>query len=325
MVDLLQQCDLPPGVVNLVNGGRDVVERDLRSSRHPRGVVRRLDAGGEARLPARDARRQARAGARRREELRRRHAGRRLRPVDRHHLRVVLRLRRRALPGGQHAGPGRRRAPRGARPDGRGGAGAEGRRRHAARRDDGAGDQRRRTASGARLHREGRQRGRDSCSSTAATTRVEDRPNGYFVGPTVFDDVSAKMAIGREEIFGPVASICPVKTLDEAIAMMQAHPNANATSIFTSSGKAAREFAQARDGVDGRRQHRRRRADGVLPVRRREGQLLRRPEGARPRRRSSSTPTRRSRSRGGSESQMRPRRSRRHEDRRSRADRKSTS
>ena len=39
-------------------------------------------------------------------------------------------------------------------------------------------------------------------------TRVGDRPGGYFVGPTVFDDVSPRMAIGHEEIFGPVASIC---------------------------------------------------------------------------------------------------------------------
>jgi malonate-semialdehyde dehydrogenase (acetylating)/methylmalonate-semialdehyde dehydrogenase len=75
-------------------------------------------------------------------------------------------------------------------------------------------------------------------------TRVADRPGGYFVGPTIFDEVSLKMSIGHDEIFGPVASICPVKTLDEAIAMMKAHPNANATSIFTSSGKAAREFAK---------------------------------------------------------------------------------
>jgi malonate-semialdehyde dehydrogenase (acetylating)/methylmalonate-semialdehyde dehydrogenase len=75
-------------------------------------------------------------------------------------------------------------------------------------------------------------------------TRVADRPRGYFVGPTIFDEVSPKMSIGHDEIFGPVASICPVKTLDEAIAMMKAHPNANATSIFTSSGKAAREFAK---------------------------------------------------------------------------------
>ena len=75
-------------------------------------------------------------------------------------------------------------------------------------------------------------------------TRVADRPRGYFVGPTIFDEVSPKMSIAHDEIFGPVASICPVKTLEEAIAMMKAHPNANATSIFTSSGKAAREFAK---------------------------------------------------------------------------------
>jgi malonate-semialdehyde dehydrogenase (acetylating)/methylmalonate-semialdehyde dehydrogenase len=87
-------------------------------------------------------------------------------------------------------------------------------------------------AEGARLLVDGR------------ATRVDDRPRGYFVGPTVFDQVSPGMAIGREEIFGPVASICPVKTLDEAIALMHTHPNANATSIFTSSGKAAREFSR---------------------------------------------------------------------------------
>jgi malonate-semialdehyde dehydrogenase (acetylating) / methylmalonate-semialdehyde dehydrogenase len=74
--------------------------------------------------------------------------------------------------------------------------------------------------------------------------RVADRPNGYFVGPTVFDEVSSRMTIGHDEIFGPVASISPVKTLEDAIALAQAHPNANATSIFTSSGKAAREFAK---------------------------------------------------------------------------------
>ena len=66
---------------------------------------------------------------------------------------------------------------------------------------------------------------------------------GFFVGPTVFDNVSPTMTIGREEIFGPVAAVAPVRDLDEAFRMMYAHPNANATSIFTSSGKAAREFA----------------------------------------------------------------------------------
>ena len=73
---------------------------------------------------------------------------------------------------------------------------------------------------------------------------VADREEGFFVGPTVFDEVSPKMAIGREEIFGPVASIHAVKTLRDAIDLMHAHPNANATSIFTSSGKHAREFSR---------------------------------------------------------------------------------
>src|SRR5215831_12805015 len=74
--------------------------------------------------------------------------------------------------------------------------------------------------------------------------KVAGRDEGFFLGPTVFDGVSPDMKIGREEIFGPVASITAVKDLEEAIALMQAHPNANATSIFTSSGKAAREFAR---------------------------------------------------------------------------------
>jgi malonate-semialdehyde dehydrogenase (acetylating)/methylmalonate-semialdehyde dehydrogenase len=76
------------------------------------------------------------------------------------------------------------------------------------------------------------------------SVKVSDREQGFYVGPTVFDDVSPKMKIGHEEIFGPVASIHAVKDLEGAIALLQAHPNANATSIFTSSGKAAREFAR---------------------------------------------------------------------------------
>jgi malonate-semialdehyde dehydrogenase (acetylating)/methylmalonate-semialdehyde dehydrogenase len=67
--------------------------------------------------------------------------------------------------------------------------------------------------------------------------------DGFFVGPTVFDEVAPEMVVGREEIFGPVAGIHHVRTLDDAFRVMEAHPNANATSIFTSSGKAAREFA----------------------------------------------------------------------------------
>jgi malonate-semialdehyde dehydrogenase (acetylating)/methylmalonate-semialdehyde dehydrogenase len=67
--------------------------------------------------------------------------------------------------------------------------------------------------------------------------------DGFFVGPTVFDAVTPSMRIARDEIFGPVATVCPVQDVDEALRVMDAHPNANATSIFTTSGRAAREFA----------------------------------------------------------------------------------
>ena len=67
--------------------------------------------------------------------------------------------------------------------------------------------------------------------------------DGFFVAPTVFDRVSPSTRLGREEIFGPVATVSPVRDLDEAFRIMEAHPNANATSIFTSNGRIAREFA----------------------------------------------------------------------------------
>jgi len=73
-------------------------------------------------------------------------------------------------------------------------------------------------------------------------TKVEQHPRGHFVGPTVFDGVQPDMTIGKEEIFGPVASVTHVSNLDEGIAMVQRSGFANATSIFTQSGKAAREF-----------------------------------------------------------------------------------
>jgi malonate-semialdehyde dehydrogenase (acetylating)/methylmalonate-semialdehyde dehydrogenase len=65
---------------------------------------------------------------------------------------------------------------------------------------------------------------------------------GTFVGPTLFDRVTSEMTIGKEEIFGPVLCITPVPDLDSAIAITHAHPLANASSIFTTSGKSARTF-----------------------------------------------------------------------------------
>ena len=73
-------------------------------------------------------------------------------------------------------------------------------------------------------------------------SKVEKHPRGHFVGPTVFDGVQPDMTIGKEEIFGPVASVSHVSNLDEGIEMVHRSGFANATSIFTQSGKAAREF-----------------------------------------------------------------------------------
>lgn len=72
--------------------------------------------------------------------------------------------------------------------------------------------------------------------------KVEGYPNGNFVGPTVFSDVTAEMSIYREEVFGPVLCVVGVETLDEAIAFVNANPNGNGTSIFTNSGWVARRY-----------------------------------------------------------------------------------
>ena len=67
-------------------------------------------------------------------------------------------------------------------------------------------------------------------------------PDTCFLGPTIFENVAPDMKIGSEEIFGPVMSVMRVKNLDEAIKMANANPFGNGHSIFTSNGKSAREF-----------------------------------------------------------------------------------
>ena len=71
---------------------------------------------------------------------------------------------------------------------------------------------------------------------------VGDYPDTCFIGPTIFEDVKPDSQLGSEEIFGPVMSIMRVKTLEEAIEISNANPFGNGHSIFTSSGKAAREY-----------------------------------------------------------------------------------
>jgi len=69
-----------------------------------------------------------------------------------------------------------------------------------------------------------------------------DYPQTCFLGPTVFEEVIPDMKICTDEIFGPVMSVMRVKNLDEAIEMCNASPFGNGNAIFTSSGKSAREF-----------------------------------------------------------------------------------
>ncbi len=71
---------------------------------------------------------------------------------------------------------------------------------------------------------------------------VEGYPDGFFVGPTVFDNVAPEATIVREEIFGPVVSIVRVSDLEEAIELANSSRYGNASSIYTGSGRSAREY-----------------------------------------------------------------------------------
>ena len=75
------------------------------------------------------------------------------------------------------------------------------------------------------------------------TAHVKGYEDGYYLAPTIFDDVHPDMTIAREEIFGPVATVIEASNLDEAIEFINKSTNyGNAASIFTSNGSNAREF-----------------------------------------------------------------------------------
>jgi len=71
---------------------------------------------------------------------------------------------------------------------------------------------------------------------------VPGHERGFFVGPTVVDQVTADMDVYREEIFGPVLTVLHLDDVDRAIDLINANPYGNGTAIFTSSGEAARRF-----------------------------------------------------------------------------------
>jgi malonate-semialdehyde dehydrogenase (acetylating)/methylmalonate-semialdehyde dehydrogenase len=91
----------------------------------------------------------------------------------------------------------------------------------------------------------------DAGADAGATVVVDGRglvvsgsEKGFFLGPTLFDNVTPEMTIYKDEIFGPVLVVVRVPTLDDAIELVNKNPYGNGTAIFTNSGGAARKFEE---------------------------------------------------------------------------------
>jgi len=80
------------------------------------------------------------------------------------------------------------------------------------------------------------------CLLDGSECKVDDYPEGNWVGPTLFSEVKTDSEIYKTEIFGPVLLAINVETLEEAIDLVNANPYGNGTSIFTSSGRSARKY-----------------------------------------------------------------------------------
>lgn len=77
---------------------------------------------------------------------------------------------------------------------------------------------------------------------------VEGFENGFYLGPTILDNITPEMSVGNDEIFGPVLCIKRVKTFEEGVALINKNEFANGAVIFTQNGHYAREFARHIDG-----------------------------------------------------------------------------
>ena len=71
---------------------------------------------------------------------------------------------------------------------------------------------------------------------------VDGEPDGFWLGPTLIDNVSPEMSVYTDEIFGPVLSVVRVDSYDEALSLINSNPYGNGTAIFTNDGGAARRF-----------------------------------------------------------------------------------
>ncbi|MEQ9886749.1 CoA-acylating methylmalonate-semialdehyde dehydrogenase [Pectobacterium zantedeschiae] len=76
------------------------------------------------------------------------------------------------------------------------------------------------------------------------TLSVQGHPQGYFIGPTLFDNVTPEMKIYQEEIFGPVLSVVRVPDYQTAVTLINNHEYGNGTAIFTRDGETARQFCE---------------------------------------------------------------------------------
>ena len=238
--ELLEKIGLPKGVVNLVNGGKAVVNALLD---HPK--VRAISFVGSTPVAryvyARAGAREARAMPGRREESRHRVAGRRHEDDHADHRRQRFWLCRTALPGRFRRGDRWRSAKNFSRFDYRGGrlaASGEWSRRG---RPNGAGDHAAEQGSGRIADRDRRETGRKSLLD-GRNSRIPKGEAGNFVKPTVLDGVSATSELTDTEIFGPVLSLVHANDMDEALAFLERSPYGNQASLFTSSGAAARRF-----------------------------------------------------------------------------------
>jgi malonate-semialdehyde dehydrogenase (acetylating)/methylmalonate-semialdehyde dehydrogenase len=89
----------------------------------------------------------------------------------------------------------------------------------------------------------------DAGAAEGATLAVDGRDHqvdgdatGFWLGPTLFDNVTPEMSVYTDEIFGPVLSVVRVPTYEEALDLVNANPYGNGTAIFTNDGGAARKF-----------------------------------------------------------------------------------
>ena len=74
------------------------------------------------------------------------------------------------------------------------------------------------------------------------TVEADGGANGFWLGPTLLDNVTPDMSVYTDEIFGPVLSVVRVETYDEALQLINSNPYGNGTAIFTNDGGAARRF-----------------------------------------------------------------------------------